>query len=264
MLSVTRHTHRIVGLATAFAVVLLALPALADRVIWKKTTIEESGESWKVELEIHLSKAPDIAHVPMQFKFEPKVYYERSLLDGSDEPQLRKVPLTDRQPLIETVDMGFLDPGSGKIQKRTRFSFKLTRDRGFEAGEYTVEIRNKRTDRKLGPPKALKLNGENEVIDRRSMDFSSGSKKKKKEDKPAESQEDEYDASKDPNSEEYWESGPTEPERGDEPLPPPAHMQEKPGACGCRVAGERTPGSDLGIAAILLALGMVVRRARGR
>ncbi len=251
-----------VKLLVAMALCLLASPAFADRVVWKKTKIKESNESWRIDVEIYLSKAPDIAHVPMQFKFEPTVYYERSLVDGSSEPQTRRVPLENKQPLIESIDMGFLDPGTGKIQSRTRFSFKVTRERGFEAGEYKASLKNKRSNRTLTPEVTMVLDGENEVVDRRSMVFDT-----KKADKKAEAKreadrqaaEEEFEQRENPDSEEFWAGGPSEPERGEDPLPPPAHMQEKPGACGCRVLGSSTP-SGAGWWALAFVAAVVLRR----
>lgn len=234
----------------AVAAMLVSMTALGDRIVWKKTRINESNESWRLDMEVHLSRAPDIAHVPMRFTFTPKVYYERSLLDGQDKPQLRKVPLEDRQPLIESVDMGFLDPGTGKIQKRTRFTFKLTRDRGFEAGEYEVKVENKRSGKTLGRAARLTLNGENEVIDRRSMVFEDKSEKKDKDAEPEEPPSYELDPSQDPDNEAFWEGGPTEPEQADGPLPPPAHMRERPG-CGCRVGASTSPSFGGGLVLLL-------------
>lgn len=263
MFTSTQEKHRLVTILAALAVFLVSGSAWADRVVWKRTKIDESGGSWKVEVEVHLSKPPDIAHVPMQFKFQPDVYYERSLVDGSSSPQLRKVPLEHKQPLIESVDMGFLDSGSGKIQNRTRFSFRLTRDRGFEAGEYKVTIRNKRSDRNLPPEVRLVLGGENEVIDRRSMVFDTkNSDEKAKKDREAKNAaaEEEFEQRENPDSDEFWSGGPKEAETREEPLPPPAHMQEKPGACGCAVPGAARDGS--GLIPWILALGVLLRRRR--
>ena len=220
------------------AVLLAASTAsAAGRLVWKKTNIKESSESWRIEVEFHLNRAPDFAHVPVQFKFEPLSYFERALVDGNDEPQLRRVPLQGKAPLIETVDVGFLDPGTGKVQKRTRFSFKLTRARGFEAGEYSVKVSFKRTGQNLGGATRITLDGENEVIDRRSISFDAKPKKKKKQDTGS-SSESAYDPKQDPDNDAYWAGGPQEPEAtGDKSLPPPAHLQEKPGGCGCRALG---------------------------
>lgn len=249
-------------LITTLVVVLFTAQAAsaAGRVVWKKTKIKESNESWRVNIEFHMNSTPDFAHVPMRFKFEPKTYFERSLLDGKEGPQFRRVPLVGQSPLIETVDVGFMDPGTGKTQKRTRFSFKLTRARGFEAGEYAVQVENKRTGRKIGGAKTITLDGENEVIDRRSISFDTKKKKKKKEDEAKDS-EPAYDPSEDPNNDAYWAGGPEEPEGDDPTLPPPAHMQEKPGACGCRTVGHDSGPSNAGW--LLMLLGLAAFTGRG-
>jgi MYXO-CTERM domain-containing protein len=269
MHAISSHTQRFLGsllaVATFLCLSLGASPAsAADRVVWKKTKVNESNSSWNLDLEFHMSKPPDIAHVPMQFKFEPDIYYERSLVDGNDAPQERKVPLENKQPLIESVEVGFLDPRSGKTQARTRFSFKLTRDRGFEAGEYKVTVTHKGSGKKLGTEQRLTLSGENEVIDRRSMVFDTkkaDEKAKAKREAEAAKAEEQPDPSQDPNSEEYWASGPSEPEAKEADLPPPAHLQENPGACGCRVPGE--PARSKAPLGLLALLGLVwLRRSR--
>lgn len=237
----------------------------ADRVVFKKRAINESNESWTLDLEFHFDKPPDIVYVPISFEFQQTVYYENTLEDGQEKPRMRRVPIEFKQPLIETQDVGFLDAGSGKTMSRTRFTFKLTRARGFEAGEYKVTVTNKRSGRKLGQPVPLTLNGENEVIDRRAISFD-GERKKPKEDKPK-SWEEQPKPEDDPNSEAYWASGPTETEREDPDLPPPAHMQEKPGGCGCRIPGaphQGLPRKATGslFLMVLLAGAGLVRRTR--
>jgi hypothetical protein len=225
----------------------------ADRVIWKKTAISENLESWRLDLEFHFTRPPDIAHVPILFEFTQTVYFENMLDDEHKEPQVIKQPIENKQPLIETQDVGFLDPGTGKTMNRTRFTFKLTRARGFEAGEYKVVVKDKRSGSKLGGETRLTLNGTNEVIDRRSITFDE-KKKPKEEAKPKSWEEEEYDPNKDPNREEYWEGGPNEKDKGEgDDIPPPAHMQENPGACGCRVVGGANTRSG---ALWLVALGL--------
>lgn len=222
---------------SALAAVFWGSPAMADRVVWKKTTVQENLESWRLDLEFHYSRAPDITYVPIQFEFTPTVYYENTLDDSSSEPHVTKQPLENKQPMVETQDVGFLDAGTGKTMNRTRFTFKLTRARGFEAGEYEVTVKDKRSGNKLGGKTKLILNGTNQVVDRRSISFDEKKKPKKEEEKPK-SWEEEYDPNKDPNREEFWEGGPKEeePSEGDD-IPPPAHLQENPGACGCHVPG---------------------------
>ena len=245
--------HRCLTFLVASLVLVISSTAFASRAVWKRTTLTESNEAWRVDLEIYLNSAPDIAHVPMQFKFEQKVYYELSRVDGKDKPVMRRVPMEGKAPLLETVDMGFLDPGTGKLMSRTRFSFRLTRERGFEAGEYLVSIKNKRTGRTLGPKRRIIFKGENDVIDRRSMVFAEKKKKKAQEATPA--WQEEYDPKTDPENDEFWEGGPTEPEKKPT-LPPPAHMQEKPGGCIVKAAGKGDSGATwivAGVAALVLA-----------
>src|SRR5689334_5372982 len=102
--------------------------AAANRVVWKQTKIAEQDKSWKVAIEVHLDRAPDIALMPVRFSFTPVSYFERALVDGRKDPVKREIPLSNQQPIVESVDVGFLDPGTGKTAKRTRFSFHITRE----------------------------------------------------------------------------------------------------------------------------------------
>ena len=220
----------IVGLVSLFPAPALA----ANQVVWKQTKLKEEDKSWKVQIEVHLDRAPDVPHMPVRFTFTAVTYFERAMVDGKKEPVLRQIPLSNQQPIVESVDVGFLDPGTGKSAKRTRFSFHVTRDRGFEAGVYEVVVTDARSDQKFGGKTNLTLEGENEVIDRRSMVFDD--KPKPKSDsapKAAEPEKKELT----PDDAAYWAGGPKTPEEKTAPLPPPAHMQERPG-CGCRVGGE--------------------------
>jgi len=271
-----------VRFARSSAVVLFALAwllttslALAvGRVDWKSKTIKEAdNKSWKVEIAIHLPKPPDLPTMPMKFEFQPAVYYERSMLDG-DKLVERKVQLENRQALIESVDVGFLDPGSGKIEKRTKFVFKVTRAHGYEAGEYQVTIRDGRSGSVIGATVRLIFQGENEIIDRRAMVFAGNDKKKKKPEteKSAAASEGEGDSNATAGSSE--ESGSEASAEGEasadaestapseEPeapgSEPEATVKEKPGGCGCRVAGSSSLASSrwmlLGAAGALAAL----------
>jgi len=100
------------------------------------------------------------------------------------------VPLEGRQPLIESVDVGFLDAGTSKIESRTKFSFKVKRDLGYDAGEYKVTVRDTRNGQIVGTATNITFDGENEIIDRRSIVFQGDNKKKKKEEKKDEGGED--------------------------------------------------------------------------
>lgn len=201
----------------------------AGRVKWKSTTIEEktTKEAWLMEMEIYLSRPPDIAHQTMKFEFTQIAEYERSLVDGQDSPQERTVPLVNQQALIETVTVGFMDPGSGQIQSRTRFSFKVTRAHGYKAGKWKVKIREGESGNQIGAESTLDLKGENPVVDRRSISFEGKPREKKEkpqeEAAPAEEQDDSNSSS------EQWggNDGPAE----DEGQVPPS-IEEKPGG-GC-------------------------------
>jgi hypothetical protein len=209
---------------------LVAFSAVAGgRVVWKKTKIDEVDGKWKLEMEVHLDKAPDVAWVPVTISFEQTVYYEQTLMDGKSEPVLTKQPLINQAPKVEQAEIGFSDPTTGKTQKRTRFTLPVTRDSEYEAGEYKVTVEEKSTGKKLGTPQTIILEGKNKPIDRRAIIVEERKKEKKK---AADSDE---PAAANPDSAEYWAGGPTEPESKQADLPPPASMRERP--CGCRVPG---------------------------
>ena len=254
------------------AVVLLCTGSAfaAGRIEWKSTAVKERDDkSWRLEVAIFMPKAPDVPHVPMKFEFQPVAYYARDMTDG-DKLVEHTVPLTDRQSLIESVDVGFLDSGSGKIEARTRFSFKVTRAHGYEAGEYKVTIRDTRNGQVVGTAQTLKFQGENETIDRRAMVFASKDKKKedKKEggdsggDKP---KDDSEGAKKDAPADDAPKadaSGAEDDKAASEPkddnAPPP--VEGKPGGCGCKAAG----GPTSNLAGALALLGVVAFATRRR
>ena len=239
-------------------VCLFGAPAAAqNRVVWKQTKIKEQDKSWKVAIEVYLDRAPDVAHMPVRFSFTPVSYFERAMVDGKKEPVRHEIPLSNQQPIVESVDVGFLDPATGKSAKRTRFSFHVTRDRGFEAGTYEVVVTDARSDREFGGKTTLTFEGDNEVIDRRSMVFDDKPKKKEPEAKAAKPEEKELT----PDDAAFWAGGPKQPEEKTAPLPPPAHLQERPG-CGCRLTSAASPAH--GWAFATLAALFFGRRARRR
>lgn len=270
----------------AFLSFLLALSFLllgsaahaAGRVEWKSKSLDErEGGSWRLEVTFYMGRAPDVAHVPMKFEFQPIAYYERAMMDG-DKLVERVVPLDNRQALIESVDVGFLDSGSGKIESRTRFSFKVTRAHGYEAGEYKVTIRDSRNGQTIGAATTLAFKGENEIIDRRAMVFSGEKKKKKKEsgegngeakeggdekkDKPAS---DEGDKPKDEPSPSKDEGGGSDEGAGSDSSGDEAGtIKEKPGGCGCRLEATQSPSDASTALGLLLGLGLIARRVRRR
>jgi len=249
-------------LSAAFSMLVFLVAASASaggRVEWKSKKLTESGShSWTVDVAIFLNKAPDVGTLPMRFSFQPVVYYERSLLDGKEGPQLRQVPLDNKPPLVESVDVGFLDPSNGQIQKRTRFSFKVSRVQGYEAGEYDVTVKDGRSDASLGGPTRIVFDGENEVIDRRAVVFSGEKKKEKKSDDENKDSTEDKPKKKEltPDDPGYWEGGPKDTEKQEE-------VEPKRG-CGCRV-GATSEGTDrlgMGAAGAALALQIVRRRRK--
>ena len=263
LISITpRAISKFVGLlALLCLVVTSSVASAAGRVQWTKTAIQEtdtSGGSWKLEIKVFLNRAPDTAHLPVKFEFSPIAYYERSMMDG-DKLVERRVPLTGRQDIIESVDLGFMDPGSGKLEKRTKFSFKVTRAHGFEAGEYKVTIRNARNGQVIGGATTIKLEGENEVIDRRAMVFAAPGKKKKEEKKEEPAAEGGEGGEAPAATTEDPESTPESMPEAADPAEPPQEIKEKPGGCGCRV--EETRGaSHSGLFLSLSLLGLLLLR----
>jgi MYXO-CTERM domain-containing protein len=259
----SRFPRRLLPAACLLAALLVtSLAAAYGSVKWKSTRLKEResrGGSWHIELTITLNRAPDMPTVPVKFEFKENTYYERYKDDAhGDKPVIRRVPTPGKQPIVESSDIGFLDPSDGKIQKRTRFSFKITRGHGFEAGDWTVTIRDARNGQILGHATRLILEGENPVVDRRSMVFAGTVKKKEEKKEEAEEE------SSEPNPEEdeaNW------PETTDEELYGPTHegeVEEKPGGCGCRAAGGSGPVLPLALGLAALAIGVAGRRRRQR
>ncbi len=247
------------------------LASAAGRAEWKgKTFKERDDKAWRLEVAIYLPHAPDVPHVPMKFEFQPEVYYERDMIDG-DKLVEHKVPLENRQALIESVDVGFLDSGSGKIESRTRFTFKLTRAHGYEAGEYKVTIHDGRNDQAVGGPTTLIFDGDNEVIDRRAMVFSGGEKKKKA-DAPKTDADDKASAgdkkteSDSADRESAASAADAEADKAQEkPSEEQGTIKEKPGGCGCRLADAGpNRGAGEALAGCALAAAVLSRRRTRR
>jgi MYXO-CTERM domain-containing protein len=265
-MTLCRFLKHLPAYAALLAVLLTAsLAAAYGSVKWKSTRLKESesGGSWHIDLTINLPSTPDLPTIPAKFKFQQKTVYERYLDDAhKDKPVVRKIPTPGKQPVIEGSDIGFLDPSLGKIQKRTRFSFKITRGHGFEAGEYQVTITDTRKGAQLGGTTRLILEGDNPVVDRRSMIFASedpGKEKKKKEEEERKKKAEMMSATgnEPEENEEWWPEVTEEEEYG---RPPPE--EEKPGGCGCRSAGGAARPEPALLALGLL--GVVVARRRRR
>ena len=144
----------------------------------KSTEATEVSGAWHLYVQIELPKAPLTAHQSMKFNFTKTMVYDRSLVDNQKDPVTNRQSLQNQTPSIESLDVDFADP-SGKIFKGTRFDFGLTRTRGYEAGEYDVEVRTA-DGLTVGSKAHLILKGDNPVVDRRAMAFSSKGKDIKK------------------------------------------------------------------------------------
>jgi len=285
----TRRTSFLAAqLAASFFIFMFSATAFAaGQVQWKNTTLKErSTKSWQLELTLSLAKTPDFANLPMKFEFLQITYFERAMMDG-DKLVERAVPIQGRQPMIESVEVGFMDPGSGKIERRTKFSFKVTRALGYEAGEYRVTIKDARSGQSVGSAQTLKFEGENEVIDRRAIVFT-GEKKKPaaakaaEGDKPADATKPANDAEASSNKgdppdgdaddhqkpeadtdgekEGDTEDGDANAEKDDDS---PSTIKEKPGACGCHAVGSsRTTNAGSGAGLLVAGLLLFGRRRR--
>lgn len=179
-MSVSKTRQALFALLAAIAT-FLAFPRAAHAVGTFKLMSTESTEvsgAWRVRVTIELPKAPLTAHQTMKFLFTKTAVYERSLVDGKSEPVMNRQALSNQQPSVESLDVDFADP-SGKIWKGTRFDFGLTRARGYEAGEYKVELRTS-DGTTIGQSANMTLKGDNPVVDRRAMAFNAKEKTIKK------------------------------------------------------------------------------------
>ncbi len=234
-------------LFSVFFVLFFASEArAAGSFVIKSKEVNEVSGAWHIYVTVELPKAPSTAHQPMKFLFTKTVAYERSLVDGHDGPVTTRQALQNQQPSVESLDVDFADP-SGKIFKGTRFDFGLTRNRGYEAGEYTVEL--KTTDGVvIGSKQNIVLKGDNEVVDRRTITISQKDKSIKKVDNGVDAgaknvaQNDDTPAAA-PQGGEVTPTGVATgfvPKEGynetDE-----EKIKTKPGGCGCSIPGATTP-----------------------
>ncbi|MCU0690602.1 MAG: hypothetical protein MUF54_04305 [Polyangiaceae bacterium] len=234
----------------------------------KRTTIEEADGRWKFDMDVDYGSKPHLGHIPFDFVFELKTYFEYSITDTDKQPVVRPKPMHNQQPQREQLDLGFAD-ARGDVWRQTKFSFSLLRDRGFSAGEYTLTVRRSSDGAMLGRPIHVTLKGQNELIDRRAIVFAGERKKTKKE--PAEGSKaptaagDKADSGGDSPSDKPGESKTTnEPagKQGADDIETPQTIEERPGGhgCGCRTAGGGASGT-IGLCG-LSALGLVAAARR--
>ena len=260
-------------LAHAFAVACLALVTLFARDALavgtfklKSTEATEVSGAWHLYVTIELPKAPLTAHQSMKFLFTKTMAYERALIDGHAEPVLNRQALSNQSPSVESLDVDFADP-QGRVFKGTRFDFGLTRARGYEAGEYKVEVRT--TDgTTIGAPANLILKGDNPVVDRRAMAFNTKDPSVKKVDAvdaggggPTGNTDAPTAAN---NMGEVTPTGtaaPFIPKEGYEHTNE-EEIKTRPKGCGCSLPGTSSSSALLGAGPLLLGLVVLGRRRR--
>jgi MYXO-CTERM domain-containing protein len=268
---------RLAGVLRLIFAALIALSAtLAPRPARAAGTVQvanlspqENDGKWKLQMTINYGGTPHIGHVPMLFIFTPTVLYERTLTDQSPErPIINKLPLQNQQAINESMDVGFAD-ASGKVYATTKFDFVIRRDRGFEAGEYKLEIKRAGDGVRMGNVMTLKLLGDNPIVDRRAIVFA-GDKKKKPAAESGEKKEGDAAAEK-KEGEATEPAAPAEASAAEEPAAPaegsenadgPPPVAPKQGGCGCRVGSDGE--SAAGLASLALSAIVFARRMRRR
>ena len=251
-------------------------PALASGTFkLRSTSVSEVSGGWHIYCDVILAKPPSIAHPTLKFLFTRTVYYERALVDNSPNPVLNRTPLVNQNPSVESLEVDFAD-AAGKIWNRTHFDFSLTRLRGYEAGEYKVQVRMADgTD--VGTPTYITLNGDNEVIDRRSLVFDAKNPKMKKVSSgvdagPAHATTDDSVTAAVPNNTEVVPAASAPPFLSEDAFKkqPEEELREHPKGCGCEVPGvdpALVSGAAGGLSALWTGLGLSVlawRRRRAR
>ena len=231
----------------------------------KSTEANEVSGAWHIYVTLELPKPPLTAHQSMKFLFTKTMAYERALVDGKSEPVLAKQALQNQTPSVESLDVDFADP-SGKVFKGTRFDFGLTRARGYEAGEYKIEVKTS-DGTAVGAPQNLILKGDNPVVDRRAMAFNAkepGVKKVAGYDGGTGPDKGNEDGPANNNMGEVAPSGTAQPFIPKEGYDKTSEeeIKQRPKGCGCDVPG----GVDAGALAWLMPLAGVglalVRRRR--
>ncbi|MBS2018770.1 MAG: MYXO-CTERM sorting domain-containing protein [Deltaproteobacteria bacterium] len=250
-----RHVLLALTLACLAVLTLFARDASAAGTFkLKSSEATEVSGAWHIYVTIELPKAPLTAHQSMKFHFTKTVAYERALIDGHNEPVLNKQALQNQSPSIESLDVDFADP-SGKIFKGTRFDFGLTRTRGYEAGEYKVEVRTS-DGVTIGSPQNITLKGDNPVVDRRAIAFNAKDPSVKKVDAydggANQAKNDNNEPSAANNMGEVTATGtakPFIPKEGFEKTQE-EEIKVKPSGCGCSVPGS-DPSSPFGPESLL-------------
>ncbi|MGO8994832.1 MAG: hypothetical protein ACLQVI_16060 [Polyangiaceae bacterium] len=261
--------QKIAAIGALLALVVFATEAHAAGSFKLKTaTVSEVSGAWHLFVKLELPRPPPIAHVSMKFLFTKEAVFERDLVDGhGDTPVTNQMVLTNQTPSVEGLDVDFAD-GSGKIFKGTNFDFSLSRDRGYEAGIYKVEVRTA-DGINIGMSQRLTLNGDNPVVDRRAIVFNAKDPKVKK----VAGYQNDAGTNGAPQEETSTSSSEVAASGSAAPFIPPDAYQKtpeeevktRPSGCGCVVAGAKSEtGTALGGLALGLALLGVGRRRGSR
>lgn len=264
--------RRALAALCSIALAFVALTAIAPRPALAAGTVtianlspQEDDGRWKLQMTINYGSVPHLNHIPMLFIFTPTVLYERTLTDQSPErPIINKIPLQNQQAINESMDVGFAD-ASGKTFAITKFSFVLRRDRGFEAGEYKLEIKRAGDMVRVGNVMTLKLLGDNPVVDRRAIVFAGEKKKEKKAEPPdtAKTSAEAGDKTEEPAAaSDAPAEDPAASTDGTESGAEPPPVAPKQGGCGCRVGPESA--SPFGILALAIGAVLLAIRLRQR
>ena len=154
----------------ALACLLVAATALAAGSFKLRTSsVNEVSGGWHVYCDVALPKPPLTPHQTLKFMFTKTAAFERDLVDNNPKPVVNRMALVGQNPSIESLEVDFSD-ASGKIYNVTHFDFSLTRLRGYEAGEYKMQVWTG-DNLDIGSPTTITLNGDNPVVDRRAMTF---------------------------------------------------------------------------------------------
>ncbi len=231
----------------------------------KNTELQEVSGGWHLFVDVGLPRAPSIPHLPMKFLFTKLAVYERALVDNHADPVINRQPLVNQTPTIEDQDVDFADP-SGKIFNRTRFDFSLTRTRGYEAGEYKVQLRTA-DGIDVGGPVMLTLKGDNPVVDRRAMNFAANEKSIKKVDNGIDGGQVAKNDTEDNSagaSGEVTASGTAQPfiAKGAFEKTPEEEVKTRPSGCGCTIVGLGPDAGALLAVGPVLGLFVAARRTR--
>lgn len=251
----------------ALLAIFVTVPAFArGSVRIAKTRVQEKDGEWKLKFTVDYGSKPHLNHIPMVFSFKQNTIFERYVDDTTgDEPATRRIPVHNATPIDLPMDVGFADM-SGKTFKVTKFKMKLSRDHDFEAGEYTLKVRLA-AGGQIGRPIKVTLEGNNKVVNRKSIEFSAPPPKKGKEGSSKPSDQD----LPEPRSGAAEDFGPdlsgipdisdAEAERIEEANSPDP-VEPKQGGCGCEVVGTSAPTPQGWAAMIALGLAVALRRRR--